>query len=244
MLSYVDSKNKHIFIISVFLLAVLIPVFTFAQSKDQSTKQKVVYLTFDADMTPFMKKELDEGKVDSWYSKDLVSYLEDEKIPATLFVTGMFAEVYLKVIKKMSQYPNIEIANHTYDHAGFEAPCYKLKTISTDKEKIDEMEKTQKILSSLIGHNPTFFRHPGLCHSTHDDTLAQKIGLIVSDDGVISGDAFNKNPENIIKAVVNKVHNGSVIIMHLGGPNAPSTDVAVKEIVNKLKEENYTFAIQ
>ena len=208
-----------------------------------SSKSKSVYLTFDADMTPFMKKKLDEGIVSSYYSKDLVSYLETEKIPATIFVTGMFAEIYGDLIKEMGKYPEIEIANHSYSHPGFENPCYKLKTISTDAEKIGEMEKTQKILSALTGRVPKFFRHPGLCHNNHDDQLAQKIGLTVSDDGLTSGDAFNKNPKNIIKTVLSRVHDGSVIIMHLGGPNAPEIGVAIKGVVEKLKAEGYVFKV-
>ena len=103
------------------------------------------------------------------------------------------------------------------------------------------MEKTQKILTALTGYTPKFFRHPGLCHNRKDDLLAQKIGLTVSDDGLTSGDSFNKNPKNIIKTVLSKVHDGSVIIMHLGGPNAPAIDIAVKGMVDKLKEQGYVF---
>ena len=214
-----------------------------SKAEIQVSKSKVVYLTFDADMTPFMKKKLDEKKVSSYYSKDLVNYLENEKIPATIFVTGMFAEIYPDLIREMAKYPDIEIANHSYDHPGFESPCYKLKIINTDKEKIEEMQKTQRILTSLTGVVPKYFRHPGLCHNQQDDLLSQKNGLTVSDAGLTSGDSFNKNPKGIVKVVLSGVHDGSLIIMHLGGPNAPATYVALKEIVNKLKEEGYVFRV-
>jgi len=219
------------------------PAPTLTSAQTPSSKSKSVYLTFDADMTPFMKEKLDKGIVSSYYSKDLVSYLEKEKIPSTIFVTGMFAEIYGDLIKEMGKYPEIEIANHSYSHPGFENPCYKLKTISTDAAKIEETEKTQKILTALTGITPKYFRHPGLCHNEHDDLLAKKMGLIVSDDGITSGDAFNKNPKNIIRNVLSKVHDGSVIIMHLGGPNAPAIDVAIKGMVDKLKEDGYAFKV-
>ena len=240
-------KNRKI--IFAIILAILICVFLYlshtkkieGKNEIQGLKSKVVYLTFDADMTPFMKKKLDEGIVSFYYSKNLVNYLESEKIPATIFVTGMFAEIYPDLIKEMAKYPEIEIANHSYDHPGFESPCYRLEIINTDAKKIEEMEKTQKILTALTGYTPKFFRHPGLCHNRKDDLLAQKIGLTVSDDGLTSGDSFNKNPKNIIKTVLSKVHDGSVIIMHLGGPNAPAIDIAVKGMVDKLKEQGYVF---
>ncbi len=208
--------------------------------KDNS-HQKVVYFTFDADMTPLMKQKLEDGKVKSWYSKNLTSYIEKENIPVTIFVTGMFAEIYPDLIKELAQNSNIVIGNHTYDHSGFESPCYGLKIIKSDKEKIDEIEKTQSILKSLIGYNPKYFRHPGLCHNNHDDVLVKNIGLIVSDGSLVSGDAFNNNAKYIEKNVLNNIHDGSVVVLHLGGPYAPATESAFKYIVESLKKQNYVF---
>ena len=175
------------------------------------------------------------------YSKDLIDYLESEKIPATIFITGMFAEMYPDLIKEISKFPNIKIANHTYDHSGFESPCYGLKIIRKDKEKIDEIKKTQKILEDLTGIVPKYFRYPGLCRNKHDDSLVKKLKLKISNTGLTSGDAFNNDSENITNDVINNVKNGSVIIMHLGGHNAPVIDISIKDIVTKLKAKNYVF---
>lgn len=223
------------------LLILIVAIFLMALDKSENIKHKIVYLTFDADMTPSMKKKLDNKKVLCWYGKDLVSYLEKEKIPATIFVTGMFAEVYPDMIHEMAKHPEIEIANHTFDHSGFNGPCYGLKIIKTDKEKIEEIEKTQKILELLIGYFPKYFRYPSLCHSQRDNTLVQKLGLTISNDGIVSADAFSNDSKSITNRVLKSVCNGSVIIMHLGGPNAPATFASVKEIVKKLKNENYVF---
>ena len=231
--------KKKLFGMIILAITLFIPASTIAQNKNTVDKPGTVYLTFDADMTAKMKRDLDEGKVVSWYSQNLVNYLESEKISATIFVTGMFAEIYPDLIKKMAKYPNIEVANHTYDHSGFENPCYKLKIIKTDKEKKQEINKTQEILTTLVGYTPKFFRYPGLCHNKHDDKLVQKLGLTISDAGLVSGDAFNKKSKMIVKTVLNNIRDGSTIIMHLGGPNAPSTYTAVKEIVNKLRGKNY-----
>ena len=216
------------------------PLFITAQAPEASYHKKV-YLTFDADMTPFMKRELSSGKIHSWYSPELVSYLEENNIPATIFTTGMFAEVYPDVIKKLAETPGIVIANHTYDHPGFEAPCYKLKIISSDQEKKNEILKTQEIIKSLVGYEPRYFRYPGLCHNEHDDLLVKELGLQISVEGIISGDAFTHDAIKIEEHILENVHDGSVIIMHLGGPHAPATDVVVRDIVSKLEKENYVF---
>lgn len=224
-------------------LKITTPIIDVSENKYHA-EIKTVYLTFDADMTPFMKKEYTEKRVLYWYSKGLVDYLEKEKIPATIFVTGMFAEMYPETIKTMATYPTIEIANHTYDHAGFESPCYGLKILKNDSEKIDEIKNTQNIIKTLTNKTPKYFRYPGLCHKKSDDALVNKLGLSVANTGLISGDAFNKSSKGIISGIMKNVRNNDVIIMHLGGQNAPAiTGVFMKELVTRLKAQNYVFKV-
>ncbi|MEI6400517.1 MAG: polysaccharide deacetylase family protein [bacterium] len=244
-----NFKSIDIFIAALFVLLLCTCIISVKQnrlvfdttlSKTQTaTTEKVVYLTFDADMTPSMKDRFVSGQVSSWYSSVLVSYLIENHIPATIFVTGIFAEMYPTVVTELGHTPDISIGNHTYNHSAFEKNCYGLSIISSEKEKITEIQKTQEILKHLIGYTPKYFRHPGLCHKYSDDLLVQKMNLIVSDTGLISGDAFNKNAKKIEKTVLQKVHNGSIVIMHLGGPNAPATEIAVVDIIKELKKQHY-----
>ncbi len=57
--------------------------------------KKQLALTFDADMTPKMLRELREGKVTRWYDPAIVATLLENAISATSFVTGLWAETYL-----------------------------------------------------------------------------------------------------------------------------------------------------
>jgi len=238
MLTIMAKKISLIFI----LLFLVHPVFAEPAENSQGIKsRKIVYLTFDADMTRGMAKRLESGKVSSWYSPGLVSYLEEEHIPATIFVAGMFAELYAPVVRGLAQTQGIVIGNHTYDHPAFESPCYGLPTISKDADKKDEITKTQEILKSLIGYSPKYFRYPGLCRDEHDDRIVEDLGLTVADDGIASGDAFSTNSKNIVRTVLSEVKDGSVVIMHLGGPNAPETETALKEIVPTLQLRGYEF---
>ena len=52
-----------------------------------ATSQKIVALTFDADMTPGMLSELRSKKVASWYNDKVIAALRQEQVPATLFMT-------------------------------------------------------------------------------------------------------------------------------------------------------------
>jgi peptidoglycan/xylan/chitin deacetylase (PgdA/CDA1 family) len=210
-------------------------------SASETIGGKMLYLTFDADMTRKMLKKEKEHKIDKWYSPGLVDYLIQNKIPSTIFSTGMFAEDYPELISKMSSSGLFAIENHTYDHAAFESPCYGLAVLSTDEQKHKEISKTSEIISKLTGHTPTILRHPGLCHNQHDDQLAKEIGLEISDSGTISGDSFIKDSKIVAANILKGAGNNPVIIMHLGGPNAPATEEAVKIAVPKLRAMGYVF---
>jgi peptidoglycan/xylan/chitin deacetylase (PgdA/CDA1 family) len=194
-------------------------------------------------MTPYMKKELNSGKIKSWYSPGIISFLVKNNISATVFTTGMFAEIYPDVIRKMSENPLFEIENHTYDHKSFTSNCYKLATVKNQTEKIQEITKTNNIIKKLTGKEPHFIRLPGLCSKKEDDSLIKRLGFISSDTGIISGDAKQKDFNKIKISVLNQVKRGdNVIILHLGGPNAPSTEKAITLLIPELQKRNYIFA--
>ncbi len=202
-----------------------------------------IYLTFDADMTPGMLKRLRSGRVASWYDPSIIETLDAERVPATIFVTGLFAEAYPELIGKLASEGSYAFGNHSYDHAGFESPCYGLPTVSTDAAKLEEISKTQRILEGLTGRAPTLFRYPGLCRSAHDDALVASAGLRIDDGSVFSGDAFNRNPDAIARSVMSAARPGGVILMHLGGPNAPATGAALKVLIPKLRKHGYRFEL-
>ena len=79
------------------------------------TTQKVVALTFDADMTLKMRDELKSGKVASWYNANVIAVLQRENIPATLFLTGLWIEAYPEITKQLSQNPLFELGVESFD---------------------------------------------------------------------------------------------------------------------------------
>jgi len=90
-----------------------------AEIEHGSRVKNLIALTFDADMTPRMQEELKSGAVEKWYDERIVSLLEQESVQATFFITGMWAETYPDVVKKLSDTSLFEVANHSYDHGAF-----------------------------------------------------------------------------------------------------------------------------
>lgn len=203
--------------------------------------KKVMALTFDADMTPKMKKDLEGGKVNSWYNKKVIDILKEEKIPATLFLTGMWIEQYPREAKDLADNPLFELGNHSYSHPAFQENCYALKLIP-DSADSQEVIKTQKLLFNLSGKENKLFRFPGGCYSKTDLKIVNNLGLTVVGWDTVAGDSFNNNVNQIISNVLKKAQNGSVVVMHMhGGPNAPKTADALPEIIKGLRDKSFSF---
>lgn len=243
------SSNKLSTVIS--LLAILVlgtvlrPNFVFAQTSKSinsvHTTQKVVALTFDADMNPKMLHELENHSVASWYNKAIIDELMVDKVPATLFLTGMWIEAYPTTTTELANNSLFEIGNHSYSHPAFSSPCYKLATTPESGDAY-QITKTDQSLSKYAPHYSKLFRFPGLCHDTDDMNAAAKAGYVVIGGDVLGGDGFQTNTDVIVSNVVHKVHPGSIIVLHMmGGPNAPKTADAVSVIIKDLKKEGYEF---
>lgn len=211
------------------------------QKKSEEETQRIAYLTFDADMTPKMKRDMESGRVSKWYSPGIIEYLKENDIPATIFVTGMFAEAYPELVLDMAQ-SGFSIQNHTYSHKAFTKNCYNLGYAETKEEKHFELQRTQEILTAISGKTPRYVRLPGLCTNAEAKQIMKEMGLMESNSGVVSDDAFQHSLDEVVQNVLKKVTDGkNIIILHAGGPNAIHTEAALKIIVPNLKKRGYRF---
>ena len=204
-----------------------------------SRQKGEIALTFDADMTPRMQQALSTRAVESWYDDRIISILEKESVPATFFFTGLWAETYPEVVRKLSKVSIFEVGNHSYDHAAFFSPCYKLPPA---RDKIAEITKTQQVLKKITGKVPALFRFPGGCFSATDLALIRFLGMRAVGWDVISGDAFSEDGQGIVEHTLASTQNGSIIVMHLSGPpNAPMTAIVLPHLIKLLRERGFSF---
>ncbi len=203
-------------------------------------KQKVA-LTFDADMTPGMKDALLNKRVKTWYNKEAIAVLNQTHTKATLFLTGMWIELYPNETKKLAANPLFELGNHSYSHPSFNGVCYGLQLVS-QSEKLREVERTQQLLKDVAGVENHLFRFPGGCSSPDDINMVNNAGLTVVEWDVVGGDGFNNNPVIIESNILKRVQNGSIIVLHMNGtPNSPRTAEVLLSIIPTLKNRGYEF---
>src|SRR5258708_5796689 len=204
-----------------------------------ATTSKVVALTFDLDMNAQMAAAARAGAV--WINKDALSYLETHNVHATLFMTGMWAEVYPTLARELATNPNFEIGDHSYSHPAFHTPCYRLEGVSR-AEQARQIQRAQQAIERATGVLPQYFRFPGGCYDRQALDLVHAAGLTPVQWNVNSIDAFNNYPQQIVSTVLSEVKPGSIVVMHLhGGANAPATGLALRQLIPELEKRGYQF---
>jgi peptidoglycan/xylan/chitin deacetylase (PgdA/CDA1 family) len=204
--------------------------------------EKTIALTFDADMTPFMKAAVENKFVSESFDRRIVSILEKTQTKATFFLTGMWVEMYRSDVEKLAQNPLFAFGNHSYSHPSFEGGCFGLQLIP-DSEDITQVTKTNELLKQTTGENTTLFRFPGGCYGQTDLSIITSYAhMAVVHWDVVGNDGFNNDVSQIERNVLNHTQNGSIIVLHMNGaPNAPRTADALPTIISTLKDRGYTF---
>jgi peptidoglycan/xylan/chitin deacetylase (PgdA/CDA1 family) len=203
------------------------------------TDQPRIALTFDADMTVKMRDDVLNG-IHANFDPRIIDELRTTDTPATIFLTGLFTELYPDVVRDLSADPLFELANHSYDHRAFTTPCYHLDAVTTRAQRKWEIRKATRTIKAITGVRPTYFRFPGGCHTRKNVRLVRSLGYIPVQWSLISGDAYQHDPQVIIDRVEAKVRNGVIVVMHLNGePNAPSTYQALHVLIPELKARGF-----
>jgi len=192
-----------------------------------------VALTFDADMTDAMLGNLASGKVASYANLKVIDILQERRVPATFFLTGLWALRYPEVAQRLAADPEFELANHTYRHSAYAPHCHNLPQLPRT-EMTGDARRTFEAIKPLGGNQTHYFRFPGLCHDKAALTALAPLGVTVIDGDVVSGDPFATAAAPIVNAVLSKVKPGSIIIMHITEANAAFTDEALVPILDGL----------
>ncbi|MFD8688779.1 polysaccharide deacetylase family protein [Streptomyces sp. NPDC059651] len=208
-------------------------------ARGPSRTDKIVALTFDADMTADEGPRAAAGE--RFDNPELIALLRRLRVPATVFMTGRWAEEYPAQVRSIGTDPLFEIANHSYSHYAFTSPCYGLPTLEEDAIG-GEVERAFGAIRKAGARNVVpYFRFPGGCYD--DASLRalapEKVTAVQWD--VVSGDAFATDADAVAQQVLDGVRPGSLVVLHCTRSAAPVTAEAVGRVVPELRARGYRF---
>jgi peptidoglycan/xylan/chitin deacetylase (PgdA/CDA1 family) len=183
-----------------------------------------VALTFDACAT------LDR----SFYDDRITRVLVATKTPATLFISGRWAETHLRQMRALAQIPLFEIANHSYIHP-------HMTEVPPERQR-EELVWTQQILLTLTGKLPRFFRAPYGDVDAELAGVAAPTGLRTVEYDFPSGDPDKHiTKERLIAWVLAKARPGSIVVMHMNRRGWHTAE-ALPEIVAGLRAKGFVLS--
>ncbi|MEU2296002.1 polysaccharide deacetylase family protein [Streptomyces antibioticus] len=203
------------------------------------TAGKTVALTFDADMTADQGPRAAAGE--HFDNPGLIAALRTLKVPATVFMTGRWAEEYPAQARAIGRDPLFEIANHSYSHYAFTPDCYGLPTVSGDRMRGDVERAYTAFRRAGVPDPMPYFRFPGGCYDGRALRAVSGTGVTAVQWDVVSGDAFATDADAVAQDVLAGVRPGSVVVMHCTRSAAPATERAVRTIVPELRRQGYRF---
>lgn len=203
------------------------------------TGDRTVALTFDADMTADQGPRAAAGE--HFDHPRLIATLRALKVPATVFMTGRWAEEYPDQARSIGRDPLFEVANHSYSHYAFTGDCYGLPTVSADRMRTD-VERAYAVFRKVGVPDPKpYFRFPGGCYDRTALKALTPAGVTAVQWDVVGGDAFATDAEAVAEQVLEGVRPGSVVVLHCTRSAAPTTERAVRRIVPELRRQGYRF---
>ncbi|WP_458077011.1 polysaccharide deacetylase family protein [Streptomyces sp. EMB26] len=200
---------------------------------------KTVALTFDADMTADQGPRAAAGE--RFDHPRLIGTLRTLKVPATVFMTGRWAEEYPDQARAIGRDPLFEVANHSYSHYAFTGDCYGLPTVPEERMRADVERAYQALRTVGVPAPMPYFRFPGGCYDRRALKALTPAGVTAVQWDVVGGDAFATDPDAVARQVLGGVRPGSVVVLHCTRSAAPTTEEAVRKVVPELRRQGYRF---
>lgn len=200
---------------------------------EKGDDHKVLALTFDAC-----------GGRNDGYNKDLIDYLRAEKIPATLFVTGVWIDKYPEIFAELAADPLFEIENHGLLHRLCSTEGRSMYGVRGTRDLdgvIDEMELGARKIGSLTGRRPVFFRSATAYTDELSRRVAGRLGMEVVSYDILSGDANRASAPTMSRNILSGARHGAVVIMHFNHPEWPVAD-ALRRAVPELRRRGFHFS--
>ncbi|MGW4850557.1 polysaccharide deacetylase family protein [Streptomyces sp. NPDC004288] len=201
--------------------------------------EKVVALTFDADMTADQGPRAAGGE--HFDNPELIATLRRLEVNATVFMTGRWAEEYPDQAKSIGGDPRFEIANHSFSHYAFASPCYGLPTVPGPDMAADVQRAFDAFRDAGAVNVVPYFRFPGGCYDDAALRALAPAGVTAVQWDVVSGDAFATDADAVAEQVLDGVKPGSLVVMHCTRSAAPVTERAIRRIVPELRARGYRF---
>ncbi|MDQ0415920.1 peptidoglycan/xylan/chitin deacetylase (PgdA/CDA1 family) [Croceifilum oryzae] len=196
------------------------------------TNEKVIALTFDAC----------GGKHGDGYDIEIMQFLQENQIPATLFLNSRWIETHTELTKQLANNPLFEIENHGSEHRPLSMNGRSVYGIQGTKNLdgiIQEVIVNHRLIEKTTGKAPRFFRSGTAYYDDIAVQVAKRLGEQIAGFH-ITGDAGATFNQAQVKNAMLQAKPGSIILLHMNQPRGDTAE-GIKEAIPLLKQQGYRF---
>jgi probable sporulation protein (polysaccharide deacetylase family) len=161
------------------------------------------------------------------YVSKMLEILKKNDVKMTFFVGGQWVKDFPQLTKAIAE--KHEIGNHSFSHPH--------PTFISKQANIDEIKKTEQIVYKTTGVTTFLYAPP---YGEFNKTVLEAsyaCGYRMILWSIDTRDWQRPAPETIINRVLNKLHNGAIVLIH---PTDPTVK-ALPELISELKKRGYTI---
>ena len=162
-------------------------------------------------------------------TRKIVETLQARNVKATFFLVGFWVDAYKQEVAFLAD-SGMEIGNHSKNHL-------HMSTLNAQKLK-EEVEYVNAAVQNLTGVTPKVFRAPFGEYNDKVLSAVESAGMIPVQWDVDSLDWKGISANEIIKRIVGKVKNGSIILCH---NNSDHILEALPTVLDELIGLGYEF---
>lgn len=196
------------------------------------TEEKIIALTFDAC----------GGPNGSGYDEELIQFLMDEKIPATLFINEQWILANKEQFLTLANHPLFQIENHGTNHKPLSVngkEAWGIQGTNSPQEVYEEIMKNHQTVKKLTGREMTFFRSGTAYYDEVAIQIAQELGYEVVNFDILGDAGATFSSEQVKKALLG-AENGSIVLLHMNQPSSGTAE-GVKQAIPLLRDKGFTF---
>jgi len=189
---------------------------TICQAPNHPTKE--IALTFD------------DGITNPAQTNAILDILKKYDAKATFFCIGKHLELPAQVetLQRLHQEGHL-IGNHSYSHA-YTFDFYSAPRI------VQELQQADEKIASIIGQQPTYFRPPFGLTTPQIAKAVEQTGHQTIGWSVRSFDTMITDEQKLLKRVVDRLHNGAIVLFH---DHLPQTSKVLPLFLEYLLNNGY-----
>lgn len=198
------------------------------------TEGKEIALTFDAC----------GGDFGSDYDDELITFLQNENIPATLFINERWIHANEQLFLELAENPLFQIENHGTHHQPLSVDggeAWGIPATDSPQAVYDEIITNHETVKDITGKEMTLFRSGTAFYDEIAVELAQELGYEVVNFDILGDAGATYSADQVQRALLGS-EPGSIPLLHMNQPNSGTTE-GVKRAIPLLKDQGFEFVL-